>query len=60
LLWIGAVDKHVQAVLAQVPLVCRASTSYALKTGWIEQREITIPVVDKNPLALSALPTADS
>ena len=59
-LWVGAVDQRVKAVLAHVPLVCRASTSYARKTGWIEQRKRTIPVVDKNPLALSALPTADS
>lgn len=76
-LWVGAADKRVKAVLAQVPLISgwenlsrliRSDFMPSMTTTFAEDRLAraqgkeagTIPVVDENPQAPSALPTADS
>ncbi|KAE8450112.1 hypothetical protein EG329_006893 [Mollisiaceae sp. DMI_Dod_QoI] len=76
-LWVGAVDRRVKAVLSQVPCVSgwenfhrliRPDFIPGLNQMFQEDRLAraagkaagTIPVVDSNPLATSALPTAES
>jgi len=76
-LWVGAVDKRVKAVLAQVPLISGwENISRLIRSDFMPninqlcaqdrldramgKEPGKIPVVDENPLALSALPTADS
>lgn len=76
-LWVGAVDRRVKAVLSQVPLVdgwanfhrlVRSDVVPAMNEMFQQDRHGrasgkqagTLPVVDENPQAPSALPTADS